>query len=123
MVHLPLAIAFVYIHLTVYFVGGLVGGNIWKMMSMDGPEKGLIGELTSLYTSPFRINFQLRLLVYAVILVMGHALEYYRQYQEEELRASELKARLAQAQLQALKMQLHPHFLFNSTKFHFRSLI
>src|SRR5262249_40591374 len=31
-----------------------------------------------------------------------------------ELKASQLEARLAQAQLQALKMQLHPHFLFNT---------
>ncbi|HMX29381.1 MAG TPA: histidine kinase, partial [Blastocatellia bacterium] len=31
-----------------------------------------------------------------------------------KLRASQLEAQLAQAQLQALKMQLHPHFLFNT---------
>jgi LytS/YehU family sensor histidine kinase len=30
------------------------------------------------------------------------------------LKASQLQAQLAQAQLQALKMQLHPHFLFNT---------
>src|SRR5215212_2936027 len=30
------------------------------------------------------------------------------------LRASQLETQLSQAQLQALKMQLHPHFLFNT---------
>jgi two-component system LytT family sensor kinase len=30
------------------------------------------------------------------------------------LKASQLQAQLAQSQLQALKMQLHPHFLFNT---------
>src|SRR6185436_5586311 len=33
---------------------------------------------------------------------------------ERELRASQLEARLAQSRLQVLKMQLHPHFLFNT---------
>jgi two-component system LytT family sensor kinase len=33
---------------------------------------------------------------------------------ERELRASQLKTRLASARLQALKIQLHPHFLFNT---------
>src|SRR5256885_1287998 len=37
----------------------------------------------------------------------SHAAVYYQRYREGELRAS-------QAQLQALKMQLHPHFLFNA---------
>ena len=43
-----------------------------------------------------------------------HALAYYRAGREQELRASQLEARLADARLQLLKMQLHPHFLFNT---------
>jgi two-component system, LytTR family, sensor kinase len=53
-------------------------------------------------------------IIYWVILMIIMTLNYYRQYQEEKLNASSLKAQLAQAQLQALKMQLHPHFLFNA---------
>jgi LytS/YehU family sensor histidine kinase len=52
--------------------------------------------------------------IYFIILLLNHALEYYRRFQDEQLSASQLKAELAQAQLQALKMQLHPHFLFNT---------
>ncbi len=48
------------------------------------------------------------------IIVIEHALDYYQKLQERELRASQLEAQLAQAQLQVLKMQLHPHFLFNT---------
>jgi two-component system LytT family sensor kinase len=47
------------------------------------------------------------LLVYFIIILISHAAIYYQRYREGELRAS-------QAQLQALKMQLHPHFLFNA---------
>jgi LytS/YehU family sensor histidine kinase len=53
-------------------------------------------------------------LFYWGIVVIEHALDYYRKLQERELRASQLEAQLAQAQLQVLKCQLHPHFLFNT---------
>jgi sensor histidine kinase YesM len=59
-------------------------------------------------------NFLVGLVVYGLILAVGVALNYYGQYRQEELRASQLEAQLAQSQLQALKMQLHPHFLFNT---------
>jgi two-component system, LytTR family, sensor kinase len=59
-------------------------------------------------------DFMIALVVYGTILTFGHALNYYKQYRENELRASQLEAQLAQSQLQALKMQLHPHFLFNA---------
>jgi two-component system LytT family sensor kinase len=43
-----------------------------------------------------------------------HALEYYRRYRQRELAASRLQAQLARAQLEVLRMQLQPHFLFNT---------
>jgi hypothetical protein len=42
------------------------------------------------------------------------ALNYFQESGERERRALELEARLNQANLQALKMQLQPHFLFNT---------
>jgi len=45
---------------------------------------------------------------------MRHAIEYYRQYRLRELVASQLETQLAQAELEVLKMQLQPHFLFNT---------
>ncbi|MEA2446287.1 MAG: two-component system, LytTR family, sensor kinase, partial [Thermoleophilales bacterium] len=38
----------------------------------------------------------------------------YFRYREREFRASQLESQLAQAQLQTLKMQRQPHFLFNT---------
>jgi two-component system LytT family sensor kinase len=43
-----------------------------------------------------------------------HGIEYYRRYRVRELRASQLETKLAVAQLEVLKMQLQPHFLFNT---------
>ena len=45
---------------------------------------------------------------------MYNAFSYGKQAQDRTLRASQLEARLAEAQLQALQRQLHPHFLFNT---------
>ena len=52
--------------------------------------------------------------VYAVIVCAWHAWDYQWRYREREAQATELAARLAQAQLQALRMQINPHFLFNT---------
>jgi two-component system LytT family sensor kinase len=59
-------------------------------------------------------SFHYNLLIYWVILSVGHALDFYREAQERQLRTSELERHLAQARLQALQMQLNPHFLFNT---------
>src|SRR5438309_7134833 len=59
-------------------------------------------------------TFHFNLLIYWVIVSVSHTFDYYRQVQERELRAAELEKRLTQAKLQALQMQLNPHFLFNT---------
>ncbi len=53
-------------------------------------------------------------LVYWAILGANQGFDYHRRFREREKRAVQLEAQLVQAQLQALKMQLHPHFLFNT---------
>ncbi len=62
----------------------------------------------------FVVSFHFDLLTYWAIIGLTHALDYYRKYRERELRAAQLETTLAQAQLDALRMQLHPHFLFNT---------
>jgi two-component system LytT family sensor kinase len=59
-------------------------------------------------------QFHLDLLIYAATLGVSYAVSYYLRYREREFRASQLESQLVQAQLQTLKMQLQPHFLFNT---------
>ncbi len=56
----------------------------------------------------------LELTTYWGIVAAGHALDYRKRYRERELAAAQLETQLAHAQLDALKAQLHPHFLFNT---------
>jgi signal transduction histidine kinase len=58
--------------------------------------------------------FHQGLTIYWTTLVVAHALYYYRGLRKREAETARLTAQLAQAQLQALKMQIHPHFLFNT---------
>lgn len=67
------------------------------------------------------IGFHGNIVTYWAILGIQYAFRYYRRYQEREqqalrleLHAAELKTQLANAHLNALKMQLQPHFLFNT---------
>ncbi|KAA0229371.1 sensor histidine kinase [candidate division KSB1 bacterium] len=54
------------------------------------------------------------ILLYWMILAIAYLFEYYQRFQEKAMRAAQLEGQLAQAQLQALRMQLNPHFLFNT---------
>lgn len=49
-----------------------------------------------------------------VIVLAAQALEFYRRAQDRERQAVELREQLTHAQLEALRSQLHPHFLFNT---------
>jgi signal transduction histidine kinase len=53
-------------------------------------------------------------LLYWAILAIDYGARRSRESRERELRASQLEVQLSEARLQALKTQLHPHFLFNA---------
>lgn len=59
-------------------------------------------------------NLDRWLLFYGMILVLNHAFNYYQSFRKGELKASQLRTQLVQSQLEALKMQVQPHFLFNT---------
>lgn len=87
------------------------------------------GILPWLFQDSFRVTFSTLLVLafhsnmlgYWTVLGIQHGFRYYHRFRDRErealrleLRASELSTQLAQAQLNALKMQLQPHFLFNT---------
>ncbi len=70
--------------------------------------------LMDCYRAYFAFGFYIDLIIALLIVIAMHALLYYQNFRASELAQSSLKTQLAQAQLKSLKMQLHPHFLFNT---------
>lgn len=61
-----------------------------------------------------RFRFVNQLLVFFSILAAGFAREYFLRDQSRQRESVELQAQLAEARLDALRMQVNPHFLFNT---------
>ncbi|MEK6279485.1 MAG: histidine kinase [Acidobacteriota bacterium] len=59
-------------------------------------------------------NFSEGIGIYMLIALTSYAFNYYLRYREGQVRTLQLEAQLSKAQLEALKMQLQPHFLFNT---------
>jgi len=54
------------------------------------------------------------LVTYWVLVTIRTAVHFFREKNRRALQAIQLQSQLAQSRLQVLKMQLHPHFLFNT---------
>ena len=50
----------------------------------------------------------------AALVLAWHAVTYYREMRDRQLQSLELESLLRHAELQALRNQLNPHFLFNT---------
>ena len=71
--------------------------------------------ITGIARGPFSfLTINVAFLTYWLIVGATYATEHYQKYRERELQAAHLETALARSQLQALRTQLHPHFLFNT---------
>jgi two-component system LytT family sensor kinase len=67
-----------------------------------------------LFRSSFGYTFPFTLVTYAAVIAIVYAIDAYRAQRRSQLAASDLSAQLSRAQLEALTLQLQPHFLFNT---------
>ena len=67
-----------------------------------------------------RLAFHLRaeffdnMVIFWCAFALFRGIDYYQKYREKEDAAAQLEVQLANAQISALRMQLNPHFLFNT---------
>ncbi|HKC63490.1 MAG TPA: histidine kinase [Pyrinomonadaceae bacterium] len=66
------------------------------------------------YASLLLTSLTLCLFLYFAVLACIYAFTYYREARDREAQQTRLAAQLSEARLSALRMQLNPHFLFNS---------
>ena len=104
-IHIMACLTVAFFHRAVYLIVG------WALHVAVYRQYSSVREL---YHSDILFNLPTGYMSYGTFMLVCFVVDYYRSYQREEVRASRLKAELAQAQLQALKMQLQPHFLFNT---------
>ena len=102
------------IHLVTSGVLSLVHSALFSLISIPFGWYPDTGSLPHRYGVLILAFAPINVVFYWGIVIVEHAIDYYRKYQERELRTSQLEAQLVAAELQVLKMQLHPHFLFNT---------
>lgn len=59
-------------------------------------------------------GFSDQITIYFAIVIAAYGYQYFENRRKQEVERSEFQRALAATELQALKMQLHPHFLFNT---------
>ncbi|MBL8124686.1 MAG: histidine kinase [Pyrinomonadaceae bacterium] len=92
------------------YAGGLVA-FAWSMVSEPSPQSATYAVILQRWSvSAIYTLFSLYTPTFFSIL----AILILKDYRNEEAKNVSLQAELSNAQLNALKMQLHPHFLFNS---------
>jgi signal transduction histidine kinase len=104
LVHVPAAVVFSFLH-----IAGMQGVH-WWLARYSGHDYDW-------WTQVQRAGFlylDWEMMTYWAIVGLSHAVLYYRESREREIRAAQLETKLVAAQLQTLQQQLHPHFLFNT---------
>ncbi len=101
LIHIPLSILFPSLNILLY-------AGIVSVLSEDPLP------IMPLFLSLFFDQFEWYFLIYWAIILVGFTFKYYKSSRERELETINLEAELIRSQLHALKMQLQPHFLFNT---------
>jgi two-component system, LytTR family, sensor kinase len=87
---------------------------MWATRSLLFPLAGLGPYDYGRMPHRYFMELPVQLMIYALMLTGVHVADRYRVEREERLLTAQLQARLSEARLQNLELQLQPHFLFNA---------
>ena len=102
--HLSGAVLFSFLHTTMMALSR-------KVLS---PALGLGEYDYGIMSYRYAMEFSKDVLSYTIIVLAYYAFERYRISEAQKLATAELQTKLAQAQLENLRLQVQPHFLFNT---------
>jgi sensor histidine kinase YesM len=96
------------------YVGVTLIATIAKYALLFSVQTRIIGAArTQTFGMVLAGNAISEMMIFWAVVGVLHAVEFYRRYREREALTLELRAQLSQSQLDVLRAQLHPHFLFN----------
>jgi two-component system, LytTR family, sensor kinase len=95
-----------FVIMAVYYLG--------RMLTYSLIEHVPLNEFWALAQKNFYGHNMIDMAYYWAVLAFGYSFEIYQKYKGEELKAAQLETRLVEAELKALRQQMHPHFLFNT---------
>src|SRR5579864_56395 len=102
--HLPVSVVLTLLYTYLWDVMiAAVGLTAWSSLSTRGFLASVSNE-----------GILWKWLVYWVIFGAGQTFRYYERYLDSELRLERMERSFSEARLNALRMQLDPHFLFNA---------
>jgi len=105
LLHIPAVLVVTVVHQVIHIT------TLWLLLPR---LRTLFPTFAACFRAYFGFGFYIDLIVATLIVISVHALLYYQRFRASQTEEASLRAQLAQAQLRALKMQLHPHFLFNT---------
>jgi len=108
-------------HLGIHLAAGVGFGvsHLALLQVLAGVIRSLVSHQTfrvayGALPAPARLHIEWEITMYWALVGLAHAMMFRAEARERTLRAAQLEAQLAQAQLRALQRQLQPHFLFNT---------
>ena len=108
---------------TIHVISGIIFGLLHKLFS---PVIAIL--LERLFFTEYRLTFSellplsvktwydifLSIAIYWMIIIVLFGIHFYRKFQDQFNKRLELESALSASHLKTMKMQLHPHFLFNA---------
>jgi two-component system, LytTR family, sensor kinase len=93
----------------------LHSGILWALIpQFDDVQHVYVARTFHSWLEIIRTAFADQIFIYIAMVVAAHAYEYLKRLRREEREKYEYQQALVASELQALKMQLRPHFLFNT---------
>ncbi len=87
---------------------------MWASRSLLYPLAGLGSYDYGRMPVRYFMEFPVQLIGFTIIVALVHVVNHLKDVRDREIHTAQLESALARAQLQNLRLQLQPHFLFNA---------